>query len=42
MAVVLFVFFDLKARREEPGSSSACPGYAAYRARTRRLIPWVY
>lgn len=42
MAVVLFVFFDLKARREEAWLLAGLPGYAAYRARTRRLIPWLY
>jgi len=42
MALVLFVFFDLKARREELWLLERLPGYAAYRARTRRLIPWIY
>ena len=41
-AIVLFVFFDLKRRREEAWLVERFPGYAAYRARTRRLIPWVY
>lgn len=42
MAVVLFVFFDLKARREEAWLLERLPGYAAYRARTRRLLPGLY
>ena len=41
-SVVLFVFFDLKRRREEAWLAQRFPGYAAYAARTRRLIPWVY
>jgi protein-S-isoprenylcysteine O-methyltransferase Ste14 len=42
MAIVLFVFFDLKARREEVWLLERVPGYAEYRARTRRLVPWIY
>ena len=41
-AAALLVFFDLKRRREEAWLASRYPGYAAYRARTRRLIPWIY
>jgi protein-S-isoprenylcysteine O-methyltransferase Ste14 len=41
-AVVLGVFFDLKSRREEAWLGEQFPGYAAYRRRTRRLIPWLY
>jgi protein-S-isoprenylcysteine O-methyltransferase Ste14 len=41
-AVVLGVFFDLKSRREEVWLADAYPGYEAYRARTRKLIPWIY
>lgn len=42
MAVVLLVFFDLKARREEAWLEERLPGYTAYRRRTRRLVPWLY
>ena len=42
LAVVLFVFFDLKSRREEEWLAAAYPRYGPYRARTRRLIPFVY
>lgn len=41
-AAVLLVFFDLKARVEEHWCDAHYPGYAAYRARTRKLIPFVY
>ena len=40
--VVLGVFFDLKSRREEAWLGEQFSGYAAYRRRTRRLIPWLY
>jgi protein-S-isoprenylcysteine O-methyltransferase Ste14 len=42
LAVLLFVFFDLKSRREERWLSEAYPGYAAYRQRVKKLIPFVY
>jgi protein-S-isoprenylcysteine O-methyltransferase Ste14 len=35
-------FFDLKSRREEAWLAEQYSGYDAYRARTRRLLPWVY
>jgi protein-S-isoprenylcysteine O-methyltransferase Ste14 len=41
-AVVLFVFFDLKSRREEEWLTQAYPGYSEYQRRVRKLIPWVY
>jgi protein-S-isoprenylcysteine O-methyltransferase Ste14 len=41
-AALLFVFFDLKARREERWLAERFEGYAAYRSRTRKLLPWVY
>jgi protein-S-isoprenylcysteine O-methyltransferase Ste14 len=41
-AAVLLVFFDLKRRREEAWLEARFAGYAEYRARTRRLIPWIY
>lgn len=40
-AVVLWGFFELKSRREEAWLEGRFAGYAAYRARTRRLIPWI-
>ena len=42
LAVVLFIFFDLKARREEKWLVEAYPAYEAYRKRAKKLIPWVY
>jgi protein-S-isoprenylcysteine O-methyltransferase Ste14 len=42
LAVTLFGFFSLKSRREEAWLTERFPGYAAYRSRTRRLIPFVY
>ncbi len=40
--VVLFVFFDIKSRREEGWLSEKFPEYAAYQKRVRKLIPFVY
>jgi protein-S-isoprenylcysteine O-methyltransferase Ste14 len=42
LAVVLLAFFRLKSAREEAWLVEAYPGYDAYRARTRRMIPFVY
>ena len=42
LAVVLFIFFDLKSRREEKWLVEAYPEYAAYRKRVKKLVPWVY
>ena len=39
-AAALAVFLLLKSTREEAWLSQRYPGYAAYRARTRRLVPW--
>jgi protein-S-isoprenylcysteine O-methyltransferase Ste14 len=41
-AAALAFFFDLKSRREEVWLSERYEDYAAYRARTRRLLPWLY
>ena len=41
VAFVLFGFFELKSRREEAWLDRQFAAYAAYRARTRRLIPWI-
>jgi protein-S-isoprenylcysteine O-methyltransferase Ste14 len=40
--VLLFVLFDGKARREEEWLVLRFPGYAAYRSRVRKLIPFIY
>jgi len=39
---VLFVFFDRKAAREEIWLAEKFTGYAAYRSRVKKLIPWIY
>jgi protein-S-isoprenylcysteine O-methyltransferase Ste14 len=41
-AALLLGFFDLKSRREESWLADKYEGYASYRARTRRLLPWIY
>lgn len=41
-ALVLLAFFDIKARREEGWLEARFPGYAAYKGRVRKLIPFVY
>ena len=41
-AGVALGFFTLKARREEAWLEEQFEGYAEYRARTRRLIPWLF
>jgi protein-S-isoprenylcysteine O-methyltransferase Ste14 len=40
--VLLFVVLELKRRREETWLTSRFPGYAAYRTRTRALLPFIY
>ena len=39
---VVFVFFDRKAAREEIWLAEKFSGYAAYRRRVKKLIPWIY
>jgi protein-S-isoprenylcysteine O-methyltransferase Ste14 len=41
-AAALFAFFRLKSEREEAWLRDRFPGYRAYAARTRRMLPWVY
>lgn len=41
-ALVLLAFFRLKSAREEAWLQQRYPGYAAYRARTRRMLPYLY
>ncbi len=41
-AALLGCFFDLKARREEAWLLDAYPGYLAYQARVRKLVPFIY
>ena len=42
LAFVLFVFFDMKSRREERWLAEAYPDYGDYRRRIKKLIPWLY
>ena len=42
LAAVLFIFFDLKSRREEKWLVEAYSGYVDYQKRVKKLIPWVY
>ncbi len=41
LTVVLAGFFLLKSTREEAWLTARYPGYAAYRGRTKRFIPWI-
>lgn len=41
-AVVLFLFFDIKSRREEKWLSQKFSNYASYQKRVRKLIPFLY
>ena len=40
--VVLFVFLDVKSRREEKWLAAKFPGYAIYRQRVCKFIPFIY
>jgi len=42
LAILLAAFFDLKSRREEVWLAEKFADYPSYRARTRRLLPWLY
>ena len=42
LTVVLAIFFDRKAAREEIWLTQKFPEYADYRRRVRKLIPWLY
>jgi protein-S-isoprenylcysteine O-methyltransferase Ste14 len=41
-AILLFVFFEVKARREEEWLRQKFAGYADYQKRARKLIPFVH
>lgn len=42
LLVVGFLFFDYKASKEERWLTERHPDYAAYSARVRKFVPWVY
>lgn len=41
-ALILFLFFDIKSRREEAWLRERYNDYAVYQKRVRKLIPFVY
>lgn len=41
-AIALFIFFDIKSRREEAWLAARFPDYAGYRRRVRKLLPFIY
>ena len=41
-AIILLVFFDVKARREEQWLQEKFPAYCAYQKRVCKLIPFIY
>lgn len=41
-SLILFIFLDRKSRREEALLLRSFPGYAAYSARVKHLIPFIY
>lgn len=41
-ATCMFIFVDIKARREERWLTEKFPEYSAYQKRVRKLIPFVY
>ncbi len=41
-AIILFLFFDFKSRREEQWLKEKFPGYECYRRRVHKLIPFIY
>ncbi len=42
LSLLLFLFFDIKSRREEQWLRQRFPRYAAYQYRVRKLIPLIY
>lgn len=41
-AFALFVFFDIKSRREEAWLAEKHSDYDEYRTRVKKLLPWIY
>ncbi|MGP4022587.1 methyltransferase family protein [Actinomadura sp. 3N407] len=41
-ALILFVFFDFKARREERWLEAQFAGYATYKRQAKKLVPFIY
>ena len=42
LTLVLFIFFDVKSRREEQWLCNKYSGYKAYQTRVRKLVPLIY
>jgi protein-S-isoprenylcysteine O-methyltransferase Ste14 len=42
LAIVLFLFFDLKSRREERWLVESYPDYSAYQKKVKKLVPFLY
>lgn len=40
--LVLFIFFDRKAAKEERWLSEKYPNYSEYQTRVKKLLPWIY
>ncbi|VAW42845.1 hypothetical protein MNBD_CHLOROFLEXI01-2476 [hydrothermal vent metagenome] len=41
-ALILFIFFDIKSRKEESWLREKYADYTAYQQRVRKLIPFIY
>jgi protein-S-isoprenylcysteine O-methyltransferase Ste14 len=41
-AIALFVFFEVKARKEENWLIEKFPDYENYQVSVKKLIPWIY
>lgn len=42
VAIVLFLFFDIKSRKEETWLAEKYDNYATYQQQVRKLIPYIY
>lgn len=42
LALVLFLFFDIKSRQEERWLSEKFSNYADYKTRVKKLLPYIY
>lgn len=40
--VILLLFFDIKARKEESWLKNKFPDYNSYQSKVKKLIPWLY
>lgn len=41
-SAILFIFFDIKSRREEKWLKEKFPSYASYQKKVHKLIPFIY